>query len=108
MSGTLNARFATAWWHWFFFAQPEIPERVINADPDSWYHGDPNLMGQANYEEWRAVLREPGVVRGMLEDYRAGLTMDYRDEVADRALGRRVQPPLLVLWSTGGSRCPLR
>jgi haloacetate dehalogenase len=96
----INARFATAWWHWFFFAQPEIPERVINADPDSWYHGDPNLMGQANYEEWRAVLRDPAVVRGMLEDYRAGLTVDYRDEVADRALGRRLQLPLLVLWST--------
>ena len=37
---------------------------------------------------------------GMLEDYRAGLTVEYRDELADRALGRRVQPPLLVLWST--------
>ena len=96
----IDVRFATAWWHWFFFAQPEIPERVINADPDGWYHGDPNLMGQENYEEWRAVLRDPAVVRGMLEDYRAGLTVDYRDELADRALGRRVQPPLLVLWST--------
>jgi haloacetate dehalogenase len=96
----IDVRFATAWWHWFFFAQPEIPERVINADPDSWYHGDVNLMGQENYEEWRAALRDPAVVRAMLEDYRAGLTVDYRDESADRALGRRVQPPLLVLWST--------
>jgi haloacetate dehalogenase len=96
----INARFATAWWHWFFFAQPEIPERVINADPDSWYRGEPNLMGQANYQEWRAVVRDPRVVRGMLEDYRAGLTVDYQDEIADRALGRRLQPPLLVLWST--------
>ena len=46
------------------------------------------------------MLRDPGVVRGMLEDYRAGLTVDYRAEVADRVLGRLVQPPLLVLWST--------
>jgi pimeloyl-ACP methyl ester carboxylesterase len=30
------ARFATAWWHWFFFAQPEKPERVILADSDAW------------------------------------------------------------------------
>lgn len=36
-----DARFATAWWHWFFFAQPVIPEKVILADPDAWYHGDP-------------------------------------------------------------------
>ena len=32
-----DVRFATAWWHWFSFAQPEMPERVINADPDAWY-----------------------------------------------------------------------
>ena len=36
----------------------------------------------------------------MLEDYRAGLTIDARDERADRAAGRRLAQPLLVLWST--------
>ncbi len=69
-----DARFATAWWHWFFFAQPEIPERVITADPDAWYRGDPALMGQENHDEWRAAMRDPAVVRGMLEDYRANST----------------------------------
>jgi haloacetate dehalogenase len=24
-----DARFAAAWWHWFFFAQPEKPELAI-------------------------------------------------------------------------------
>lgn len=95
-----DARFATAWWHWFFFAQPELPERVISADPDAWYRGDPSAMGNANHAEWRAATRNPEVVRGMLEDYRAGLTVDYADEVADRAAGRRVPQPLLILWST--------
>jgi haloacetate dehalogenase len=42
-------------------------------------------------------MRDPAVVRGMLEDYRAGLTVDYDDERADRAAGRRVRQPLLVL-----------
>nr|AHX39399.1 hypothetical protein wt6.23 [Streptomyces sp. WT6] len=41
-----DARFATAYWHWFFFAQPETPERVINADPDAWYRGTPESMGR--------------------------------------------------------------
>jgi haloacetate dehalogenase len=95
-----DARFATAWWHWFFFAQPEIPERVITADPDAWYCGDPAVMGEANHAEWLTAMRDPEVVRGMLEDYRAGLTVDYADEAADRAAGRRVTQPLLVLWST--------
>ncbi|MCW2800670.1 MAG: hydrolase, partial [Aeromicrobium sp.] len=95
-----DARFATRWWHWFFFAQPEIPERVINADPDSWYTGDPASMGQENYDEWREATRNPGTVRAMLEDYRAGLTIDREHEEADRAAGRMVECPLLLLWST--------
>jgi haloacetate dehalogenase len=49
----ITTEFATRWWHWFFYAQPETPERVIGADPDSWYHGDPEAMGQENYNEWR-------------------------------------------------------
>ena len=95
-----DARFATAWWHWFFYAQPEIPERVIMADPDRWYAGHPDTMGTANYAEFRAATRDSDVVRGMLEDYRAGLTVDAADERADRAAGRRLHQPVLVLWSS--------
>lgn len=94
-----DARFATAWWHWFFFAQPELPERVIMANPDAWYQGDPGSMGAENYEEWRAAVHDPHVIRGMLEDYRAGITVDAEHERADRSAGRRVQQPLLTLWS---------
>ena len=32
-----DARFARAWWRWFFFAQPELPERAILTDPYAWY-----------------------------------------------------------------------
>lgn len=95
----VDARFATEWWHWFFFAQREVPERVINADPDSWYHGDPDRMGQENFDEWRQAVRNPSVVRAMLEDYRAGLTVDREHEEVDRTAGRRIECPLLVLWS---------
>lgn len=94
-----DARFATAYWHWFFFAQPAIPERVICADPDSWYSGDPAVMGPENYDEFRRATRNPDVVRAMLEDYRAGLTIDCADEEADRALAARISCPVLVLWS---------
>jgi haloacetate dehalogenase len=94
-----DARFATRWWHWFFYAQPDIPERVINADPDAWYRGSPDRMGAENHAEWRRAVRDPDVVRAMLEDYRAGLTIDAAHEEADRAAGRRVGAPVLVLWS---------
>lgn len=94
-----DASFATKWWHWFFFAQPGIPERVIMADPDSWYRGNASAMGQENYDEWRQAIHNPDTVRAMLEDYRAGLTIDRHDEEADRNAGRKVAAPLLVLWS---------
>ncbi|GLY70782.1 hydrolase [Amycolatopsis taiwanensis] len=94
-----DARFATAWWHWFFFAQPDLPERAITADPTAWYRADRPAMGPENYDEWYAAVHDPDVIRGMLEDYRAGLTVDYRDEQADRAEGRRIRQPVLVLWS---------
>jgi haloacetate dehalogenase len=35
----------------------------------------------------------------MLEDYRAGLTIDRANEDADRAAGTRLACPVLVLWS---------
>ncbi|MGY1741085.1 MULTISPECIES: alpha/beta fold hydrolase [unclassified Blastococcus] len=98
-----DARFATAWWHWFFFAQPDKPERAIGADPVAWYGldapGKAEAMGAENHADVVAAVRDPATVRAMLEDYRAGLTVDRADEEADRAAGRRVRCPTLVLWS---------
>jgi haloacetate dehalogenase len=94
-----GTRFALHWWHWFFFAQPEIPERVIGADPDAWYGGDPAVMGRENHAEWRAATRREDVIRAMLEDYRAGVTVDADLERADRFAGRRLAMPVLSLWS---------
>jgi haloacetate dehalogenase len=94
-----TARFAQAWWHWFFFGQPEKPERAILADPDAWYGGSPDSMGQDNFAEYRAAIRDPETVHGMIEDYRAGPGIDRdRDEDARRH-GRTVQCPVLCLWS---------
>ena len=95
-----SAEFAARWWHWFFYAQPDKPERAITANPVAWYGADPQAMGQANYDEWTAAVTDPGVVRAMLEDYRAGLTVDRADEQHDRDAGRRISCPVLVGWST--------
>ena len=98
-----DARFAQAWWHWFFFAQPEKPERAIAADPDAWYRTGPELearMGRPNYQDFLAAVHEPAVRTAMLEDYRAGLGVDRAADDADRAAGRRIGCPVLVGWST--------
>jgi haloacetate dehalogenase len=92
-------RFATAWWHWFFFAQPGKPERAINADPDAWYGGSPAAMGEQAFAEYRSAIHDPATVHAMLEDYRAGLGLDRAHDEADRAAGRRVRCPTLVVWA---------
>jgi haloacetate dehalogenase len=96
-------RFATAWWHWFFFAQPDKPERAILADPAAWYGahlpGKAEAMGAENHADYLQAIHDPDTVRGMVEDYRAGLGVDRAAEEADRAAGRRVTCPTLVLWS---------
>lgn len=96
-----DARFALAWWHWFFFGQLEKPaERVINADPEAWYANTAEHMGaEAHADLWQA-LRDPQVVHGMLEDYRAGLGVDRAADVEDRARGTKITCPMLVGWST--------
>jgi haloacetate dehalogenase len=96
-----DAAFARAYWHWWFLGQTDKPaERVICADPDAWYRiPDPSAMGAGNHADLRAALRDPAVVHGMCEDYRAGLGIDREHEEADRAAGRQVQCPALLLQS---------
>jgi haloacetate dehalogenase len=93
-------KFARDWYHWFFFAQSEIPERVIGADPIGWYSGlSPDLMGSEAYEDVLLAIKTPGVIHGMIEDYRAGLRIDHIHDRADRDAGRKVECPTLCLWS---------
>ena len=73
-------------------------ERVICADPDAWYRTPPpEAMGEENHADVWAALRDPAVVHGMCEDYRAGLRIDRAHEEADRAAGRQIACPTLLL-----------
>jgi haloacetate dehalogenase len=91
-------RFALSWWHWWFFGQLGKPaEAFINADPDAWYTATPDQMGEQAYADLRRALRDPEVVHAMLQDYRAGLREDREHDEADRAAGRRITCPLLVV-----------
>ena len=47
-------------------------------------------MGAANYQDYLAAVRGPATVNAMLEDYRAGLTIDRQRDDADRAAGRGI------------------
>lgn len=96
-----DARFAQSWWHWFFLGQPApLAERAIAADVEAWYHLDPDLMGTENHADAARAVADPAVRHAMCEDYRAGLVVDRAADDADRAAGRRIESPLLVLWGS--------
>lgn len=94
-----DGHFATQWWHWFFFNQPNKPEQAIFADPLAWYGGTETAMGIENFADFSASVQELSTIQGMLGDYRAGINIDWQHDLEDRNSGRRLQCPLKVLWS---------
>jgi haloacetate dehalogenase len=95
-----DARFAAAWWHWWFLGQTEKPaERVISADPEAWYKPNRELMGEENLADYLRAIHDPATVHAMCEDYRAGLGIDREHDDADRAAGRMIESPTLFMWS---------
>jgi haloacetate dehalogenase len=97
--------FALDWWHWFFLAQPyDLPERLIGADPDYFYwrrHGPtpPGYAAPEAFADYRRSFTNPATIHAMCEDYRAGATIDYQLDEADRQAGRKLTCPVLALWS---------
>jgi haloacetate dehalogenase len=93
-------RFMLAWWHWAFLAQPApFPETLIGADPDVYYFkGDRSRFHPDALADYLRCARDPAAIHAMCEDYRAGATYDFDLDRADRAAGKRIACPLLVLW----------
>lgn len=97
---------ATAYYHWFLFIQPaDLPERLIAGDPIGYLHtllggwgsgtGHVSPEAMASYER---AFAEPTGRHAMLEDYRAGASIDLEHDAADAE--RRIDVPLLVMWGT--------
>jgi len=111
--GRADAAVARGYWHWSFLALPApLPERLIAGDPDAFF--DLHVRGQLGLGEhsdrypldvldaYRRTLDDPGAIEAMCEDYRAGATVDVEHDDADRAAGRVIACPVLVLWSANG------
>jgi haloacetate dehalogenase len=99
-----DMRFALGAWHWFFLPQPyDLPERLLAADPEALYFGRRELFAAEAYDEYVRCARDPKTIHAICEDYRAGATIDFELDEADRG-ARRITCPVLVLW---GERGPL-
>jgi haloacetate dehalogenase len=106
-----DARLTLGYWPWSLLAQPApLPERLIGAAPDAvvddalggW--GSPSTaFGPEVRAAYVDALRDPEHVHAICEEYRAAGTLDREHDEADRAAGRRIECPLLVLWSGRGA-----
>lgn len=102
--------FGLGYYHWFWFAQPHpFPETLINAAPDDWFRAhtsrEPKSDGFFNADalaDYMAAVRNPDMIRGMCEDYRAAASIDLDHDRASRAAGDKIACPLLVLWGSKG------
>ncbi|HEX8218570.1 MAG TPA: alpha/beta hydrolase [Chloroflexia bacterium] len=99
-----NMEFSLGFWHWSFMAQPyDFPERLIGADADYFYwrrHAPepPAFIDTEAFEDFRRCFNNPATIHAMCEDYRAGATIDFEHDMADRGK-KRIACPLLALWS---------
>lgn len=106
----LKQEVATAYYHWFFLAQPEpFPETLIGYDPDAYYQSCLLGWGGAQLSDfeaeplaaYRTAWRDPDTIRGMCNDYRATLSHDMAHDSAD--LTQRIGCPTLVLYGADGA-----
>lgn len=102
--------FALGYYHWFWFAQPHpFPENLINASPDEWFHAHTSREPKPStffhpdaMADYLNAVRQPEMIRGMCEDYRAAATIDLKHDRASREAGEKIRCPLLVLWGSEG------
>jgi haloacetate dehalogenase len=96
----VDMEFGLVDWHWFFLAQPApFPEAVIGANPDVYYfRGDLSRFAPEALDDYLRCVRNPDTIHAMCEDYRAGATIDFELDEADRGR-RRIACPVLALWS---------
>jgi haloacetate dehalogenase len=101
--------FGLSHYHWFFLAQPApLPETLISADAEWWWRwhttrGPDTSHFDGAIDDYLECIADPETVRGICEDYRAGATIDYEHDRADKEAGRRIQCPLLALWAGRGA-----
>jgi haloacetate dehalogenase len=101
MWARIDRRLGLVNWHWFFLGQPApFPETLIGADPDAYYfRGDRSRFHPDALEDYLGCVRDTATIHAMCEDYRAGAGIDVELDEADRAAGRKLACPVLVLWA---------
>lgn len=103
----VTREFATMYFHWFFFIQPEpIPETLLAGQGEFYLKTQtfkglaPGVITDDAFSEYRRCFDNPRTLHAIMEDYRAGASIDLEHDQAD--LDKKIQCPLLVLWGSKG------
>jgi len=110
----ITQEFATIFYHWFLLVQPPpFPETMVANSAEYflkctllWLGGRslnepvPDFVGPAVFQEYFRTFRDPATIHAICEDYRAAASIDLAHDKAD--LDKKIQCPLLVLWSEKG------
>jgi haloacetate dehalogenase len=105
-----GAEFALAYWPWSFLAQQApLPERALAAAAeavvdDALHHWGtpPHVFPPHVRAAYVRMLQDPAQAHAICEDYRAAAGVDREHDQADLDAGRRIQCPLLAIWSARG------
>ena len=95
--------------HWSLLAaSAPLPEELIGQNPSLFYRAllerwasDINKLDPNAVAAYLEQYRDPARIHAQCEDYRAGATIDRDLDQADRDSGRRLDCPVLLMWSTG-------
>ncbi|MCW5621614.1 MAG: alpha/beta hydrolase [Burkholderiales bacterium] len=98
---------AAAYWHWFYFQAPDLPELMIGAVPEAFLRHmfralsvSAAAIEEPMVQEYLRAFTLPGTIRAGLEDYRAAAGVDFEDDARD--LGRKLRCPVLAIWGEFG------
>ncbi len=103
-----DSAFAQTYWHWYWLTQtPPFPEFLIEQQSDAYWlkkcgSGSAGLkpFSREALEEYLECFRDPAVIHGSCEDYRAAMTIDVQHDDADTRL---LDTPILALWGRYGA-----
>jgi haloacetate dehalogenase len=98
---------AAAYWHWFFFQAPDLPEIMIRNSAEPFLRTmfnaltwRPNAVEEPMFQEYLRAFMLPGTIRCGLEDYRAAAIADIADDEAD--LDKKLTCPVYAIWGEFG------
>jgi haloacetate dehalogenase len=110
----VNQEFATIFFHWFMLVQPFpfsetmlgnsaelfLKYMLFRLGGEEFRAGIPDWVDEDTYKDYLRCFSDPAAIRALCEDYRAAASIDLAHDAAD--LDKKIQCPLLVLWSEKG------